>query len=246
LLLLRDTASYSGDPAAAVGHRAVRPAAEAWRCSVVKQLALRLASWLTAVVLFWMLLWSPVVLGQTADDAAPDAAADRQTLGDPDAPVTIIEYASLTCPHCASYHNETFPALKERYIDTGQVHYVYRDFPLDQRALDAAVVAHCAEPEHYFGFLDVLFERQDSWARAADHVPALVTLAKLGGLPEERVRACLADEELQNAILQQRLEGETQHGVRSTPSFVIGGQTYAGNRSIEEFAGLIDPLLPGG
>ena len=208
---------------------------------MVKQLALRLASWLTAVVIFWMLLWAPVVLGQ--DAAAP---SDRQTLGDPDAPVTIVEYASLTCPHCANYHNETFPALKERYVDTGKVRYVYRDFPLDQRALDAAVVAHCAEPDEYFDFLDVLFERQAHWAGAQDHVSALVLLAKLGGLPEERVRACLADEELQSAILQQRLEGQNQHGVRSTPSFVIGGQTYAGDRGIEEFAGLIDPLLPGG
>ncbi len=218
------------------------------RYPVVKQLALRLASWLTAVVVFWMLLWSPLVLGQTPGAGATPAAVEpgEQSLGDPNAPVTVIEYASLTCPHCATFHRETLPRLKERYIDSGKVRLVYRDFPLDQRALDAAVVAHCAEPERYFDFLDVLFESQESWARAADHVPALVLLAKLGGLPEERVRQCLANEELVNAVLGERLQGQNEHNVRSTPSFVIGGQTYAGDRGIEEFAKLIDPLLPEG
>ncbi len=213
---------------------------------MVKRLALRLASWLTVVVAFWMLLWSPLLLGQAASESPAAVAAGEQALGDPDAPVTVIEYASLTCPHCADFHKETFSALKERYVDTGKVRYVFRDFPLDQRALDAAVVAHCAGPEGYFDFLNVLFESQETWARAADHVPTLVLLAKLGGLPEERVRACLADEELQNAVLQQRLEGQNEHDIRSTPSFVIGGKTYAGNRGIDEFAKLIDPLLPEG
>lgn len=218
---------------------------------MVKQLALRLSSWLTAVVVLWMLLWSPLVLGQTpsapaAGPTPPAIEPGEQSLGDPDAPVTVIEYASLTCPHCASFHKETLPGFKERYIDTGKVRLVYRDFPLDQRALDAAVVAHCAPPESYFGFLDVLFESQESWAQAEDHVPALVLLAKLGGLPEERVRACLADQKLQDAVLAERLQGQNEHGVRSTPSFVIGGETYAGSRGVDEFAELIDPLLPEG
>ncbi|HET6518369.1 MAG TPA: DsbA family protein, partial [Geminicoccaceae bacterium] len=170
----------------------------------------------------------------------------------PDAPVTVIEYASLTCSHCAAFHNETLPALKERYIDTGKVRLVYRDFPLDQRALDAAAVAHCADPADYFTFLGVLFKNQASWANAQDHIPALVMLAKLGGLPEERVRACLADQALLDGILRERLTGQDEHDVRSTPSFVIGGETHAGNRPIEDqgdvegFASLIDPLLPVG
>ena len=211
---------------------------------MVMHVAFRLASWLVAVVAFWMLLWSPVVLGQTAGQPPAAVEPGEQVLGDPAAPVTIIEYASLTCPHCAEFHEQTLPGLRERYIDEGKVRLVYRDFPLDQRALDAAAVAHCAEPGDYFKFLGALFKNQASWANAQDHVAALVTLAKLGGLPEERVRACLADRALLDAILQERLAGQNEHDVRSTPSFVIGGETYAGNRSVDDFAEIIEPLLP--
>jgi protein-disulfide isomerase len=216
---------------------------------VVKQLALRLASWLTAVVVFWLLLWSPLVLGQTPPAPAagpttpPAIEPGEQALGDPDAPVTVIEYASLTCPHCASFHREILPGLKERYIDTGKVRLVYRDFPLDQRALDAAVVAHCAPPESYFGFLDVLFETQENWARAEDHLAALKRLGKLGGLTEAQMEACFADQELADRILQTRLEAQDQHDISSTPSFIIDGKTYPGSRDIDEFGELIDPLL---
>ena len=211
---------------------------------MVIHVAFRLASWLVAVVAFWMLLWSPVVLGQTADQPPAAVEPGEQVLGDPAAPVTIIEYASLTCPHCAEFHEQTLPGLRERYIDEGKVRLVYRDFPLDQRALDAAAVAHCADPADYFKFLGALFKNQSSWANAQDHVAARVTLAKLGGLPEERVRACLADQALLDRILQERLAGQNEHDVRSTPSFVIGGETYAGNRSVDDFAEIIEPLLP--
>ena len=165
--------------------------------------------------------------------------------GSPDAKVTIVEYASLTCSHCAAFHRETYPTLKERYIDPGKVRLIYRDFPLDQRALAAAALAQCAGPDRYFGFLDALFETQASWAQADDYVAALKRLGRLGGLTEDEMDACLADQELSDGILRTRLDGQNQHQISSTPSFIIDGKTYAGARDIEELSALIDPLLNG-
>lgn len=165
-------------------------------------------------------------------------------IGDPAAPVTIIEYASLTCPHCAAFHTKTLPELKKRYIDTGKVRLLLRDFPLDETALKAAVIAHCAGPERQPKFVEVFFAQQQSWARASDPLQALKQLARLGGLVAEQIDACLADKSLEDAVLQARLDGEKKYDIRSTPSFIIGGKTYAGDQSVDEFAQLIDPLLP--
>jgi protein-disulfide isomerase len=199
---------------------------------------LRLSGSLVAVVGLWILLWSPLVLSESS-------AAERQEqmLGNPDAPVTIIEYASLTCPHCAQFHTEVLPELKERYIAPGKVRLIYRDFPLDQTALAAAALAHCAGPERYFSMLDVLFETQSNWARADDPIAALKRLGKLGGLNEPEMAACLADEELSEGILRERLAGQNQYDIGSTPTFIIDGKAYPGARDVEEFGQLIDPLL---
>lgn len=164
-------------------------------------------------------------------------------VGDPAALVTMIEYASLTCPHCAAFHEQTLPGLKERYLDTGKVRLVIRDFPLDQNALRAAVIAHCAGPERYPAFVDVFFAQQESWATAEDPVRALKQLAKLGGLGEAEIDACLADRRMEEAILQMRLAGQQQFDIRSTPTFIIDGKAYPGNRTVDEFAAIIDPLL---
>jgi protein-disulfide isomerase len=204
----------------------------------VRNLLLRLSASVMAVAGVWTLIWLPLLAGASAADELPEPS-----LGDPKAPVTIIEYASLTCPHCAEFHTTVLPALKERYIDPGKVRMIYRDFPLDQQALNAAVLAHCAGPDRYFGFLDVLFETQESWAHAADPVAALKRLGKLGGLTEQEIDACMADEALTERILRTRLEGQNQFQIGSTPTFVIDGKTYSGSRDVDEFAALIDPLL---
>jgi protein-disulfide isomerase len=199
---------------------------------------LRLCGSLVAVVGLWTLMWLPLVLSESSA-----AEPQEQILGNPDAPVTIIEYASLTCPHCAQFHNEVLPELKERYIAPGKVRLIYRDFPLDQTALAAAALAHCAGPERYFSMLDVLFETQSNWARADDPVAALKRLGKLGGLTEPEIEACLADEELTDGILSQRLAGQNEYDIGSTPTFIIDGKSYPGARDAEEFGELIDPLL---
>ena len=173
-------------------------------------------------------------------------AADlgEPSIGDPNAPVTIIEFASLTCPHCASFHVSTLPELEKRYIDTGKVRLVLRDFPLDQMALKASVIAHCAGPNRYPQFVQVFFSQQESWARSNDPEKALRQLAQLGGLGAEQIDACLADKSLEDAILQARLDGQQKYDIQSTPSFIIDGKTHSGDQSIEKFAELIDPLLP--
>lgn len=203
----------------------------------MKGILVRLSGSLIGVLGLWTLVWLPLVLGESSA-----AEPKEQALGDPDAPVTIIEYASLTCPHCATFHNEVLPELKDKYIAPGKVRLIYRDFPLDQRALQAATLAHCVGPDRYFGFLDVLFETQETWARAEGLEP-LRRLGRLAGLSEERMDSCLADQELMDSILQQRLTAQNQHEVQSTPSFVIDGQTYAGSRDLEGFSAVIDPLL---
>jgi len=206
----------------------------------VKNVLLRLTGSLVAVLGLWILVWLPLVLSESSA-----AELSEQAIGDPNAPVTIIEYASLTCPHCATFHEDVLPALKERYIAPGKVRLIYRDFPLDERALAAAKVAHCAGPERYFGFIDVLFQTQSSWARAEDHIAALKQLGKLGGLSEQQIDACLADEELTDNILQRRLDAQNQSDITSTPSFVIDGETITGVQDVEDLAELIDPLLEG-
>ena len=199
---------------------------------------LRLSGSLVAVLGLWTLVWWPPVLSESSA-----AEPQEQILGDPDAPVTIIEYASLSCPHCAQFHNDVLPELKERYIAPGKVRLIYRDFPLDQTALAAAVLAHCAGPERYFSMLDVLFETQSNWARADDPIAALKRLGKLGGLTEQEMEACLADEGLTDAILRERLAGQNEYDIGSTPTFIIDGKAYPGSRDVEEFGELIDPLL---
>jgi protein-disulfide isomerase len=204
----------------------------------VKGVLVRLAGSLLGVLGFWVVIWLPLVVGGTSA-----AEPGERALGDPNAPVTVIEYASLTCPHCAHFHNDVLPDLKERYIETGKVRLVYRDFPLDERALMAAALAHCAGPDRYFGFLDVLFQTQAGWARADDYLGALKKLGKLGGMTDAQMDQCLADQELTDGILQTRIDGQNEHQVSSTPTLVINGEVYPGAREIDELSALIDPLL---
>ena len=174
--------------------------------------------------------------------AAGAAEVRERILGDEAAPVTIVEYASYTCPHCAAFHEETLPTLKADYIDTGKAKFVFREFPLDQGALTASVLAQCAG-DRYFQFSDAFFSTQDEWARASDPTAALRNMARLGGLAPDRIDACLSDEGMAEAVLQMRLDAQQQHGVDSTPSFLIDGEMFRGNAEAEAMAEAIDAAL---
>ncbi len=171
-----------------------------------------------------------------------EAALEERTIGDPAAPVTMIEYASLTCPHCASFHNDTYEAFKARYIDPGKVRLIYRDFPLDGVALRAAMMARCTIEQRYFGLLQVLYKSQNNWAGAEDPVVELAKFGRLAGIDQAAFDACMASEELVDGVLRVRQQAAAD-GVRSTPTFVIGDKIYPGSRSLEELAEIIEPLL---
>lgn len=182
----------------------------------------------------------------SAPQAPNDATAIRPTdhvLGSKDAPVVMIEYASLTCPHCANFHATVLPSLKTAYIDAGKVALVFRDFPLDGAALRAAMMAECAGPGRYFGFIDILFDRQRVWAADQDVISALKRIAALGGMSGTDFDACLANKDIETAILQERLEAEQVFKVNSTPSFVVDGRTLSGGKSFEELKAVLDPLI---
>ncbi len=185
------------------------------------------------------LLFAGTATAQSIDAAK---ALDDRILGDPNAPVEIVAYESLTCPHCAAFHAETYGALKERYIDTGKVRFVFRDFPLDGTALRASMLARCTDPNQFFGLIEVLFRSQQDWARSHDAVGALGQIGRLAGVDDEAFDSCMANEDLLDGIVQMRQEG-TDAGVNSTPTFFVNGTIYPGNRTIEEFAEIIDPLL---
>jgi protein-disulfide isomerase len=183
--------------------------------------------------------------------ARPGRAAaflGEAVLGSAEAPVTIVEYASMTCPHCASFHRSAMPTLKEEYLETGKARLVYRDFPLDAVALKAAMVARCGGPERYFAFVDVIYGQQQRWARAADPVAALKQLVAIGGLSPAEIDACLADKALEDTVLRNRLTGQNEHEVESTPTFVVNGQKHVGLDDPDEWRRILDPLVaaPGG
>lgn len=195
------------------------------------------------ISIFAVLLVVGLVQPATAQTAGIDEMMADRVLGDPDAPVTIISYESFTCPHCAAFHAETFDGLKERFVDTGQVKMIYRDFPLDGSALRASMLARCVAQPQFYGMVKVLFRSQGDWARDHDLVGALGQIGRLAGVSGDAFDACMANEELLDALVRGRQEASNK-GVQSTPTFEINGTLYPGNRSVEEFARIIEPLLP--
>jgi protein-disulfide isomerase len=171
-----------------------------------------------------------------AADADP-RMADR-VLGNPAAKVTLQEYFSLTCTHCAAWSREVFPQVKTQLIDTGKVRYIYRDFPLDRVALTAAMVARALSPIRYEAFVSSLFASQDSWAfaRGVDSNAELYKRAALAGMPRPVFDATIADEGLRNAILAEQQSGADRYKVDSTPTFVINETPHAGEQPYDAIA----------
>ncbi len=184
--------------------------------------------------------------GSAAAQAAADPRLQDMAIGKADAPITIIEYASLTCPHCANFHATILPTLKSEYIDTGKARLIFRDFPLDQLAFAGAALARCSGPERYFSFLEVLFAQQRQWATAADPRAALVQIGRLGGMSAEQVEGCFADQAVGDYILNARLEGNQKFNVNSTPTLIVNGKALPGVPAMDEFRQLLDSLAKSG
>ncbi|MER9235188.1 DsbA family protein [Mesorhizobium sp. M0622] len=180
----------------------------------------------------------------TVDMAAllkPGALPDMQ-LGKDDAKVTIVEYASMTCPHCAHFAETTFPELKTKYIDTGKARYILREFPFDPSAEAGFMLARCSK-DNYFPMVDVLFRQQANWVGVNNTKDALLQIAKLAGFTQESFEACLTDQKLLDDVRSVQKRGADEFKVDSTPTFFINGKTYKGAMSIAEMSAIIDPLL---
>ena len=184
-----------------------------------------------------------VAAGQT-ENLPMELADDDKVLGSAEAPITIIEYASLTCPHCASFHTETLPTVKSDWIDTGKAKLVYRDFPLDGAALAAAVIAHCAPADSYFPMLTLFFERQKEWAVEGAWRERLTQLAGIAGMDKAAVDSCLADEARKNEIVKRAEQGQAKYAIDATPSFVINGRKVSGALPLNEFVKVLQDVQP--
>lgn len=158
-------------------------------------------------------------------------------LGNKNAPITIFEYASLTCPHCAAFATKTLPKLQKDWIDTGKAKLVYRDFPLDQPAVLAATVARCFPDDRYFPFIETLFQNQDEWADRDETATkaALARIARLGGMSQDQFNACVANQKISDAVLNSRLVAAKQYGIDSTPTFFVNGTKVVGDLPYSEF-----------
>lgn len=188
-------------------------------------------------------LSDPLVGAANAQDSDVDISSiEEMRLGNPDAPVTVIEYASYTCPHCASFHAGTFKELKADYIDTGKINFIYREVYFDRYGLWASAIARCAGPEKFFGISDLIYKGQSSWTRAGEPgaiVDELRKIGRLAGLESEQLETCLQDGDKLRTLVAWFEANRDADGIRSTPSFVINGTTY-NNMAYDEMRGLID------
>jgi protein-disulfide isomerase len=186
----------------------------------------------------------------TTPAPAPEATTAAQPLpdvylGDPNAPVTVIEYASMTCPHCATFHTSTFEQLKTEYIDTGKVRFVVREFPFDPLAAAVFMLARCSG-ENRYEVIDLFFETQRQWTSPnANHLEEIRNLVRQTGMTNEQFETCLTDQQLLDGINAVKDHGYTELGVNGTPTFFVNGEKMTGGRSIEDFRQAIDPKLEG-
>lgn len=172
-----------------------------------------------------------------AEGSLPD-----KVIGNDDAPITIVEYASMTCGHCANFHRNTLPEIKKNYIDSGKARLILREFPFDPRAEAGFMLARCAD-DKYFAMIDVLFQQQQNWAGVENARDALLQIARLGGFSQESFEACLTDQNLLDQVRQVRDRGAKEFNVDSTPTFFINGNVYKGALRVEEMSAILDSML---
>lgn len=203
---------------------------------------------------------APAATDNTAADAAPrtaDAAetesllaapkaltvnilraTDDRAIGRADAPVTIIEYASLTCPHCRKFHTEVLPTVKRELIDTGKARIIYRDYPIDNYALKAAMMARCAPNEKYFDLIEVLFQNQEKWTKSDNPLKAIAQYGNLAGMDDEFIASCMTNAELESALLKRQQDGRTLYKVMATPTLVFNLRQ---SENVQQLVGPEDP-----
>ena len=179
------------------------------------------------------------------DDLDVEAALSERSIGSDDAGLVIHEYSSLSCNHCATFHNETLGKIKENFVDKGKVKFVFHDFPINKQALYASVISRCMPQDKYYNYLQLLFETQEQWAFTNKFAERLTQSAKMAGLSEERIDACFSSEKLQQGLMKQFQEAQNKHNIRSTPTFIFGDgdEVVTGARSYEFFEKRINEYL---
>ena len=178
-------------------------------------------------------------------DENPEMLVTDMVIGNENAKIDIVEYASYTCSHCATFHTNVYPKLKQDYIETGKVRFTYREVYFDKYGLWASMIARCAGPEKFFGLTDLIYKSQDKWARAGEDkaiVSELSKLAKVAGLNDERIKNCLEDTEKLRALVEWFKKNASNDEVKSTPSFLINGEKFS-NMSYEQFSAIIDSKI---
>ena len=193
-------------------------------------------------VMIMALIWASVDLSAQTLPPAEEILSER-VLGNSDAKVTMIEYASMTCPHCANFHTKTFPAIKKEYIVTGKIKFIYRDFPLDQFALAAAMMARCSAKERYFGVIDVIFRTQREWGRNPNPRKALEQIGKIVGVSENTYEACVTDKVVHDGMIKMRNDAVEKYKVRTTPTFVVNEKKITGGLPLEELRKVLDAAV---
>jgi protein-disulfide isomerase len=176
-----------------------------------------------------------------AEPPLPDTWQGAQS-----APVTIIEYASMTCTHCAAFHAETWPTLKSKYIDTGKVRFVLREFPLDPLATAGFMLGRCAGPDKRNAVLDLLFDQQKNWAFVDKPVEALAATVKQAGISQADFETCLKDQKLYDQVNAERDDASKKFGINATPTFFINGKKISGEMSVDDLDKALQPLLAKG
>jgi protein-disulfide isomerase len=178
----------------------------------------------------------------SADIAAPGGELAEQSFGSEQAPVTVIEYASLTCHHCRDFHVEEWPRIKKAYVDTGKVRFILREFPLDPLATAGFMLARCSGDLRWYSVVDLLYRNDDAWAHVPDPVAGLQGLMSMAGMKPDVFEQCLRNEDLLQKIGNVKARGQKE-GVNSTPTFFVNGEKHAGGFTLESFAKLVDPLI---
>ncbi len=189
------------------------------------------------------------VFGLFAVCASPSQAHSAQPkqiyLGKEDAPVTLQEFASFTCSHCGAFKTNIFPEIEKKYIETGKLRYIFRDFPIDGIALKASALTHCMPDDQYYPLVKVLFKNMDQWAFGKTPEQTIIQYAKLGGLSEDKANACLKDTNLFDAIVAGRALGQEKYNITSTPTFIFndGQEKIVGALKLEDYEAVIERLL---
>ena len=182
---------------------------------------------------------------QSSDADAGAAEIIDMVQGAEDAPITVIEYASFTCPHCARFHSDVYKLLRKNYIDTGKIKFIFREVYFDKYGMWASMIARCSGPDRFFGMTDLILNSQSTWARAGDDlaiVEALRKIGRLSGMEDAALDSCLQDGDKLRALVGWYKENAQRDGIQSTPSFLIDGQPYK-NMNYEEFAKILEEKL---